>query len=190
MDHASHETLVYIYENTLSSNDYHSTLSAASRWLISILWKHVFCTTRTFNIGSIAQRATWHIEPCFQRYTCLDTGNCTMFKRLSDPFKCCVQRAHSILCKLTVVTIRTANLGPISLKPTWYMDHASHDTLVYIYENTLSSSDYQTTLSAASRWLISISWKPVFCSTRTFNIGPIAQRATWYMDHASHDTLV
>ena len=28
------------------------------------------------------------------------------------------------------------------------------------------------------------------CTTRTPNIGPIAQRATWYMDHASQDTLV
>ena len=27
-------------------------------------------------------------------------------------------------------------------------------------------------------------------TTRTPNIGPIAQRAIWYMDHASHDTLV
>ena len=31
--------------------------------------------------------------PYFQRYTCPDIGNCTMFKRLSDPFHCCVQRA-------------------------------------------------------------------------------------------------
>ena len=50
------------------------------------------CTTHTSNIGPLAQRATWYIEPCFQRYTWLDTGNCTMFKRLSDPFNCCVQR--------------------------------------------------------------------------------------------------
>ena len=26
------------------------------------------------------------------------------------------------------------------------------------------------------------------CTTRTPNIRPIAQRATWYTDHASHDT--
>ena len=31
--------------------------------------------------------------PYFQRYTCLDIGNCAMFKRLSNPFNCCVQRA-------------------------------------------------------------------------------------------------
>ena len=31
--------------------------------------------------------------PYFQRYTCLNIGNCTMFKRLSDPFNCCVHRA-------------------------------------------------------------------------------------------------
>ena len=27
------------------------------------------------------------------------------------------------------------------------------------------------------------------CNTRIPNIGPIAERATWYMDHPSHDTV-
>ena len=35
----------------------------------------------------------------FQRYTCLDIGNCALFKRLSDPFNCCVQRADFYLTK-------------------------------------------------------------------------------------------
>ena len=75
-------------------------------------------------------------------------------------------------------------------RATWYMDHASHDKLVYIYENAQSSSDYHTTLSAASTGLISILWKHMVRTTGILNIGPIAQRATWYMDHAFHDTLV
>ena len=70
------------------------------------------------------------------------------------------------------------------------MDHASHDTPVYIYEKSLSSGDYHTTYSAASRELISILWKPMVCTTRTPNIRPITQRANWYMDHVSQDTLV
>ena len=35
----------------------------------------------------------------FQRYTCLDIGNCALFKRLWDPFNCCVQRADFYLMK-------------------------------------------------------------------------------------------
>ena len=38
--------------------------------------------------------------------------------------------------------------------------------------------------------MISILWKPMVCTTRTPNIGPVAQRAIWYMDNTSHDTLV
>ena len=30
--------------------------------------------------------------PDFQWYTCLDIGKCPMFRRLSDPWNCCVQR--------------------------------------------------------------------------------------------------
>ena len=89
-----------------------------------------------------------------------------------------------------VCTTRTPNIRPIAQRANWYMDHASHDTIVYIHEKALSSGDYHTTYSAASRKLISILWKPMVCTTRTPNIGPIVQRATWYMDHVSHDTCV
>ena len=89
-----------------------------------------------------------------------------------------------------VCTTRTPNIRPKAQRANWYMDHVSHDTIVYIHEKALSSGDYHTTYSAASRGLISILWKPMVCTTRTPNIGPIVQRATWYMDHVSHDTCV
>ena len=89
-----------------------------------------------------------------------------------------------------VCTTCTPNIGPIAQRATWYMDHAFHDTLVWIYENALSSSDYHTTYSVASRRLISILLWSMVCTTCIPNIGSIAQRATWYTDHASHDTHV
>ena len=69
-------------------------------------------------------------DPYFQRYTCLDIGNCTMFRRLSDPFDCCVQRSDFHLFKPMVCTTRTTKIGPIAQRATWYMDHTYHDTLV------------------------------------------------------------
>ena len=89
-----------------------------------------------------------------------------------------------------VCTTRAPNIRPKAQRANWYMDHASHDTIVYIHEKALSSGNYHTTYSAASRGLISILWKPMVCTTGTPNIGPIVQRATWYMDHVSHDTCV
>ena len=50
-----------------------------------------------------------------------------------------------MLWKPMVSTTHTLNSGSIALRATWYMDYASNDTLVLIYENALSSSDYHTT---------------------------------------------
>ena len=53
----------------------------------------MFCTTRTPNIGPIAQRATWYMGIAFPRYTCLVIRKCIKFKRLSHYLIRCVQRA-------------------------------------------------------------------------------------------------
>ena len=80
------------------------------------------CTTRTPNIGPIAQRDTWYMDHAFPRYTCLDIRKCTKFKRLShylNPLR--PRRLISILWKPMVCTTRTPNIGPIAQRATWYM---------------------------------------------------------------------
>ena len=48
------------------------------------------------------------------------------------------------------------NIGPIAQRATWSMGLIFNDTLVYIWDIALCSSDCQTLLTAASRELISI----------------------------------
>ena len=128
--------------------------------------------------------------PYLQGSTCLDIWKCTDFKRLSHYLTRCVQRADIHLME---------NYGLYySYSSSWI--HGSKSYLFHgpylqrctwqVCENALRSSDYQTTSPTASRGLISILWKPMVCTNHTSNIGPIAQRANWYMGHTSHDTLV
>ena len=84
--------------------------------------------------------------PCFPRYTCLDIRKCTKFKRLSHYLIRCVHRADfHFMEAYGLYYSYLPIIGPIAQRATWYMDHAFHDTLVELYENALSSSDYHTT---------------------------------------------
>ena len=68
--------------------------------------------------------------PYFQQNTCIDMGNCTMFKRLSDSFNSCVQRAYFHLIEARGLYYSYSQSWTHSTKGTWYMDHVSHNTLV------------------------------------------------------------
>ena len=128
--------------------------------------------------------------PCFPRYTCLDIWKCTKFKRLSHYLTRCVHRAD----------FHFMEAYGLYYSYTQYWTHSSKGYLVhgpcfprYTCLDIRKCTTFKRLSHYLIRWvhrLISILWKPMVCTTRTPNIGPIASRATWYMDHASHDTLV
>ena len=128
--------------------------------------------------------------PCFPRYTCLDKRKCTKFKRLSHYLIRCVLRAD----------FHFMEAYGLYYSYTQYWTHSSKGYLVHgpcFPRYTCLDIWKCTKFKWLSHYLIrcvhsadSILWKPMVCTNRTSNIGPIAQRATWYMDHASHDTHV
>ena len=176
-----------------------TTLSAASTGLISILWKPMVCTTRTPNIGYYLVHG-----PCFPRYTCLDIWKCTKFKRLSHYLIRCVHRAD----------FHFMEAYGLYYSYTQYWTHSSKGYLVHgpcFPRYTCLDIRKCTKFKRLSHYLIRCVHRADFhfmeayglyylytlgtmhfraIASRTPNIGPIAQRATWYMDHASHDTLV
>ena len=85
------------------------------------------CTTR---IGPYSYNQYLVHGPCFPGYTCLDIRKCTKFKIITLPNPLRPAELISILWKPMVCTTRTPNIRPIAQRATWYMDHASHDTIV------------------------------------------------------------
>ena len=128
--------------------------------------------------------------PCCPRNTCLDIWKSTKFKRLSHYLIRCVHRAD----------FHFMEAYGLYYSYTQYWTHSSKGYLVhgpcfprYTCLDIRKCTKFKRLsyyLFRASTGLISILWKPMVCTTRTPNIGPIAQRATWYMDHAAHETHV
>ena len=128
--------------------------------------------------------------PYFQRSTGLDLGNCAFFKRLSDPFNYCVQRAALHLIEASGLYY--------SYSQSW--THRSKGYLVHgpcFSRYTCLDIRICTKFKRLSHYLIRCVQKADFLLMEAYclyylytQFGPIAQRATWYMDHVSHDTLV
>ena len=127
--------------------------------------------------------------PCFPRYTCLDIRKCTKFKRLSHYLIPWVQRADFDFMEAC----------GLYYSSTQYWTHSSKGYLVHgpCFPRYTCLIRKCTKFKRLSHYLIRCVqradfhlWKPIVCTTRILNIRPIAQRATWYMDHASHDTCV
>ena len=148
------------------------------------------CTTRSPNIGPNSSKGYLVHGPCFPRYTCLDIRKGTKFKRLSHYLIPWVQRDD----------FHFMEACGLLYSSTQYWTHSSKGYLVHgpcFPRYTCLDIRKYTKFNRLSHYLIrcvqmadSILWKPMVHTTRSPNIGPIAQRATWYIDHASHDILV
>ena len=63
MGPTSNDSDVWIYENSQSSSDWHTTKPTESRDISSIMWKPIVCTNRTPNLAPIAPSSTWSLDP-------------------------------------------------------------------------------------------------------------------------------
>ena len=130
--------------------------------------------------------------PYLQRCTCLDIRKCTKFKRLSDYLTRCAQWTDfSLMEAYDLYNIYNQSWTDGSEE---YLVHGPY--FLSSYFTCLDIQKY-TKFKQLSRYLICCVQrtdfhlgKPMVCAISTPNLGPIVQRATWYMDHTSHDTLV
>ena len=154
--------------------------------------------------------------PCFPRYTCLDIRKSTKFRRLShylircDPGQGYLVHGpfYGSLCS----GCTSRGLISIVWKPWSVLQYWTHSSKGYMVHGpcfpryTCLDIRKSTKFRRLSRYLMRrcvqstadfhfmeayglyYSYTQGYWTTRTPNIGPIAQRTTWYMDHVSHSS--